>query len=300
MSDFSTSGDMLIKYTGKEACVVIPESIRYIGANAFAYNLDIQIVCLPSRLVSIGEKAFSSCRNLSWIDVNNSRSPLKEIRNEHYNILPDSLISIGKAAFDHCSSLWGKIVIPNGVTEICDGTFAWCSKLEEVGLPSTLTRIGNDAFQWCTSLYRFSGPSSLKTIGYSAFEFCESLYTVSIPMSIQNVGSMAFYGCNAVEGYTGPSVYESNFPKVLREKDFNKEKPILNCLMLSILALITSATIPVLPTILAIAVLKYMYKTIGHADYKANQLKAGKIVAVIAVIINVVRSLTFIAYTFGQ
>ena len=57
-------GEMVIKYTGTEKDVAVPEGIKAIGDDAFSDCETIVTVSLPSSLVWIGHQAFSKCPNL--------------------------------------------------------------------------------------------------------------------------------------------------------------------------------------------------------------------------------------------
>ena len=67
------------------------------------------------------------------------------------------------------------ISIPNGVTGIDWGAFAYCINLESVTLPNSVTSIGNRAFYGCSSLTSITLPNSLKSIGYDVFLNCDKL-----------------------------------------------------------------------------------------------------------------------------
>ena len=62
-------GEMVIKYTGTEKDVAVPEGIKAIGDDAFSDCETIVTVSLPSSLVWIGHQAFSKCPNLKEITI---------------------------------------------------------------------------------------------------------------------------------------------------------------------------------------------------------------------------------------
>ena len=57
------------------------------------------------------------------------------------------------------------IVVPEGVTQIDDGTFKYCRNLVSISLPNSLTRIGKYAFCVCESLATINIPPSVTHIG---------------------------------------------------------------------------------------------------------------------------------------
>ena len=86
--------------------VVLPETIRKVGKEAFYYLTDIKKVNMPSSLIEIGEDAFWS-------------TGISEV------ILPDGLKTVGKKAFQYCNDLT-KLVIPQSVESISGNAF-YCS-----------------------------------------------------------------------------------------------------------------------------------------------------------------------------
>ena len=86
--------------------VVLPETIRKVGKEAFNYLTDIKKVNMPSSLTEIGEYAFWS-------------TGISEV------ILPDGLKTVGKKAFQYCNDLT-KLVIPQSVESISGNAF-YCS-----------------------------------------------------------------------------------------------------------------------------------------------------------------------------
>ena len=65
-----------------------------------------------------------------------------------------------------------KVVIGEGITELCDTAFVDREELSEVVFPSTLTHIGVAAFYRCTSIKNITIPTSLETLEMAAFAAC--------------------------------------------------------------------------------------------------------------------------------
>lgn len=89
----------------------------------------------------------------------------------------------------------GKIIIPDGCTEIDAFTFGW-SYLTQVSLPASLTSIGESAFGSCSSLQQVNFSENLTAIGKSAFEGCRSLQQVNFPKNLTAIGIRAFQSCS--------------------------------------------------------------------------------------------------------
>lgn len=170
-------------YSGTTANVVIPDTINGItvtgiGNNVFMNNDTIRSVTMPDTVTSIGDMAFYDS---SVGDV----------------FLSSGLKTIGINAFSRCFDLaW--INIPEGVTEICDGTFHLCESLRDVTLPEGITSIGSSAFYGCSVLKEIELPDGLTSIGSAAFRDT-ALKTIDIPEGVTSIGSSAFLNCGELE-----------------------------------------------------------------------------------------------------
>ena len=92
---------------------VIPESVTYIGGNAFGGCVNLQEIELPDSIDVIETAVFASSAALQHIT------------------LPAHLQTIGKSAFDGCSNLT-EIVFPKALENIGDYAFNGCTNLQSV------------------------------------------------------------------------------------------------------------------------------------------------------------------------
>lgn len=83
------------------------------------------------------------------------------------------------------------VEIPNTVTHIGSGAFAYCDSLSNVILPNSVTKIENNAFKNCTKLGKIS-INNVDTIGSCAFYKCEKL-DIELPKSLIYIGERAFF-----------------------------------------------------------------------------------------------------------
>ncbi len=113
--------------------IVLPASMRSIGAFAFSGCSNLSSVTLSSGLERIGNSAFAECRLLRSIE------------------LPSSLRSIGTDAFSYCRSL-KSIEIPEGITELGENVFYYCYNLQSITIPHSVTQIREWALYNCTNL----------------------------------------------------------------------------------------------------------------------------------------------------
>lgn len=169
---FKIDKGVLVKYEEKFGVteVVIPDGVTSIGERAFSDCRNLTSIAIPEGVTSIGEFAFSSCKSLTNI------------------VIPEGVTSIGKGAFFVCSRLTS-IIIPEGVTSIRWGTFNGCRSLTSLIIPEGVTAIENDAFQ-CDLLTHLVLPDTVKRIEEDAFSYCPSLKEIS------GLVSSMINGCN--------------------------------------------------------------------------------------------------------
>ena len=166
------------KYTDD---IVIPEYVEYdgntltvvsIGEKAFAECFDLSNVIIPNSVTEIGDSAFS-------------RTSLDSIE------IPNSVMVIGDYAFS--GSYLRSLEIPNSVTVIGEGVFSGCSYLRSIEIPNSVTVIGRAAFS-DASLDSIEIPNSVMVIGEDAFSG-SSLRSIDIPNSVTEIGMEAFSNC---------------------------------------------------------------------------------------------------------
>jgi len=124
-----------------------------------------------------------------------------------YNIkefeIPDGVTNIGDYAFRYCTSLTN-ITIPDGVTNIGNSAFCGCNSLTNITIPDGVKSIGDYAFYECNSLTNITIPDGVTSIGDDAFRNCNSLTKITIPDSVTSISDGAFYGCDSLTNITIP------------------------------------------------------------------------------------------------
>ena len=112
-SDFIIDGNVLTSYTGTDVYVVVPEDVTFIGAGAFANNVNLVAITFDGAVVEVGSGAFDGCINLEIVrfaDV-------------------DELEKIGSRAFAGCEKLdysWAE-----GASDVASDAFAGCELAAE-------------------------------------------------------------------------------------------------------------------------------------------------------------------------
>lgn len=132
-ADFVVRGGVLEKYNGAAMEVVIPNSVKIIGDEAFQNCKGITSVVIPDSVKEIGRYAFNNCAELESVTMANS------------------VQKIGYCAFRDCRSLTA-LTIPDSVREIDNDAFAGCSALTAIVIPASVQLIGIEAFYNCKSL----------------------------------------------------------------------------------------------------------------------------------------------------
>ena len=146
-SEFETEGQTLKSYKGKSQTVEIPKGIRVIDANAFSGCKEVQTIKIPDSVEEIRPYAFTNCKNLSAFVVNS--------RNRHFSQAMGVLYNKDKTAlicYPSNDKTKHKKRLPDTLTAICEGAFAYCKNLEVLNLTDTITDIHKFAFTHCYNL----------------------------------------------------------------------------------------------------------------------------------------------------
>ena len=168
----------------------ITHSVTSIGDNAFSYCRELTSIEIPGSVTSIGEYAFFLCDGLTSVHISDltawcgidfghdCANPLGYAKNLYLN-----------------GVLVTELVIPNDVTKIKSYAFRNCTGLTSVEIPNNVTSIGDYAFSGCSGLTSVTIPNSVTSIGDYAFYECQSLTSVEIPNRVTSIGVGVFSHC---------------------------------------------------------------------------------------------------------
>ena len=218
--------------------IVIPDTVKEIGANAFYDCKKLKSVTFGTGLLTIEGTAFRNCESLEKVILPEGIKSLKEAAFENCSaitevFLPASLENCGDAVFKGTTSLkkiifeegttkiFGsnpiyreagmfedcgveEITLPSSVTEIEGCAFGKCKKLRSIDLSENITSIGEKAFYGCSSLETIELPVGISKIDHHTFYGCSSINNVDIPSNVASIGDWAFYGCSSLEAVYYP------------------------------------------------------------------------------------------------
>ena len=193
--------------------VLIPNTIKEIGNNAFEHCERIRTIFIPSSVVRIGQCAFNGCSKLKTLT------------------LSEGLIEIGNQAFFQTPI--AQLSLPNSLEKIGNDAFAY-TKLDNVSLPKNVSKVGANAFtcpiqvssenayleaeegvlytkhKEAIVLYpqnltskSFQIPEQVKTINWCSF-FQAKVENIKAPTKLQEIESYAFMNCSSLTQFTIP------------------------------------------------------------------------------------------------
>jgi hypothetical protein len=197
---FNRSGTALLVYpAGKTASSYsIPAGVQSIGEGAFSGCKNLTAITVPSSVTLIGPAAFYGCAALSAITV--------DAMNLYYSNAGGVLFDRNRKTLVYCpAGKTGSYAIPHGVTAIEEGAFSGCTNLTAVTIPNSVKLIGEYAFLGCTSLLSIAIPTGILAVKARVFYGCSSLTAVTIPIGVISIGYEAFSGCTSLSAITIPN-----------------------------------------------------------------------------------------------
>lgn len=210
--------------------VIVPDSVTYIGEDAFCDLRSLEHIDLPNSITNISSYMFWNCTSLKSI------------------VIPNSVTKIDDDAFRNCYKL-ENIVIPNSVTSIFSNAFDECKNLtircNKGSYAEKYAKENNISVKLIEEKYRIEGdtvifndgvttideadfhyndsdnmpcvfdevkniqhiiiPESVTSIDEFAFWDCKNLTDITIPSGVTYIGLFAFAGCESLTSITIPN-----------------------------------------------------------------------------------------------
>ena len=195
-------GEIKAVALGDRTEFTVPSSVKVIGPTAFAYLSGLTKVTVSEGVESIGENAFMSCSNLEEVDIQGNvtlettpfRNCTKLVKFSGPMAGGDGKCLISGGVLLAAAPGVTDFVVPAGVTKIGNNAFM-NSPVSSVTFNDGLKEIGEQAFYFCSQLAAINIPGSVTTIGNNAFFFCQKLATITLNEGLQTIGDYAFYLC---------------------------------------------------------------------------------------------------------
>ncbi len=189
----------------------MPDGVTSIGQEAFHNCSGLTNVTIGVGVKSIGHGAFSSCSGLTRVSIPNAVTVIDSFAFSRCSGLTSVTIgkgvaNIGSDAFSHCSELTNILVTAgnakyssvNGLLLSKDGTTLIQGVNGNVTIPDGVRNIGEFAFRFCSGLTNVMIPDSVTSIDYYAFSDCDGLTNVMVGNGVTSIGSYAFSSCSGL------------------------------------------------------------------------------------------------------
>lgn len=173
--------------------LVLPESLRQIGAYAFANYLSLEKVVIPDSVEHIYESAFLNCKELKTVVMGKGLT-----------------YQISHEIFKGCEKL-EEIVLPEGITRIGSGAFKNCKELKTVVMGKDLEHIEHEAFMGCEKLEEIVLPEKFNRFRSGVFGRCKSLEKIVI----KNKEAISFDASNCFTGASKAKLYVYRSTKLI-------------------------------------------------------------------------------------
>lgn len=163
----------------------IPKNIKYIGEGAFSAYCETELE-LPESVEYIQSGAFRGCPNLETITIPKSFENVDE-RSAGIFFCENVKTVVINGNFDYsfcsrCPKI-SSVIYGEGVTKISD----YPTNVEEYTVPEGIEEINDNCFSNVNTLKKITFPSSLKKIGNSVLHNCVLLETVEFTESENSV-----------------------------------------------------------------------------------------------------------------
>lgn len=217
-------GDSAVARCQNLTSLVLNEGLKYIDRFAFENCSKLTKINLPSSIISLDEGFSYYCGSLEEINLDLPNRYFKIYNGSLYDFdmttlirhpnksiytsltIPETVKTIGRYAFEGCS-LIEKLVLPNGLEDLKEDTFTFCSSLNYHTYQNGYY-IGSSTNDYLVFIKCDRNATNCEIspncrfIHSHAFELNEKIVSVTIPDSVRVIGDMAFVAASNLETVT--------------------------------------------------------------------------------------------------
>ena len=169
--------------------LTLPNTLNYIGEQAFEDCAGLKSVVIPGSVKSIPRSAFYGCSSLNKVTLEEGVEEICENAfsacNNLFDLsLPSTLKCIGKSAFKYSYAL-ANVNLPESLEFIGERAFEG-SVLNSITIPSSVKSLGCYAFSSCIELEKVIIEEGLEYLDWNSFEYSRIGY-IDIPSSVKNI-----------------------------------------------------------------------------------------------------------------
>lgn len=228
VGDFEISDGVLMRYTGSDPRVIIPDGVERLRSSVFWNCSSIESITIPDTVYSLGGDTFYNCESLSELTIPESvmtmgdnpfaNCPKLNLINSssHFVLENGGLYDEEKTRLIHCAINRDSDVfyVPDGVISIGKHSFYNCKNLRRIIIPSTVRIIENNPFSNLPNVrLKNNSPHFLfregvlynrpmTTLFY--YEISTESRDLVIPEGVSIIGRHSFYNCQTIESITIP------------------------------------------------------------------------------------------------
>ena len=158
IEDFIINKGKLIKYTGKDKVVVVPEDVKIINDAVFRCNDSIEELAFEGKIQEIGDLAFGHCHYLRKITLPKGIKVIGSnvlLATQIYNTESNwynSLLYVDNYLFNFDGNNQTYISLKPNTELIASNVFNECCKLKQIYIYKGLKTICRNAFYKCSEL----------------------------------------------------------------------------------------------------------------------------------------------------
>jgi hypothetical protein len=195
-SGLTISSNNITGFTGSQSNVIIPSTVRSIGAGAFANKTSIKKMYIGRSVTSISV----GYAGHSFVNCSSINSLIIDASNTTYSTDGYSLLNIGGTIlYQYITRESASYTIGNSITSLNTYAFYNCTGLTSLTLGTGITSIGANTFTGCTGLGLTINYASIADSQYYAYT---GINNVILGPNVTSIATNAFNGCTGITSLT--------------------------------------------------------------------------------------------------